>query len=327
MDHTHIEDRYINDKFWSLFKGHSKIFLFILVHLVFKPSFISDPIMDSWPLFRSPFPVLSILAFYVIFVLYLGPKYMKQRKPYDLKWIIRVFNVCQIVHNIYMIIRGFMEPNYTSFLVTLGCHKVTKIEENIFLYNLYRGYWHYFLNKVLDLLDTGFFVLRKKQSHVTFLHVYHHTSMVIIIWTVGKYFPGKEGAFAGLINACIHVCMYIYYTIASFGDKFQGHLKYKRHLTLLQITQFLVILIYSIFSHYISCGHNLVVVKFIMIEAVINLVLFLNFYRKAYGIGRSMVRDNLTKMMICTPLQMKENLLDQNGNVVVKENGKETKVD
>lgn len=232
---------------------------------------------------------------------------MRNRKPYDLRWAIRIFNICQIIHNLFMIIRGFMEPNYTAFLITLGCLNVSAEEHAIFKFNVCRGFWHYFLNKTFDLIDTTFFVLRKKQSHVTFLHVYHHASMVFFMYFLGKYFPGKELAFAGVVNASVHVCMYIYYTIASFGDVFQGHLKYKRYLTIVQICQFLVILIYGIASHYISCGYNMMVVNLIMFEAASNLILFINFYRKAYGKDKL---GKMTKMMICTPLQMKEGIVD-----------------
>lgn len=202
-----------------------------------------------------------------------------------------------------------MEPNYTSFLVTFGCLHVTPAQNAIFMHNVYRGYWHYFINKTFDLCDTVFFVLRKKQSHVTFLHVYHHASMVLIMFVLGNYFPGKESAFAGMINACVHIGMYTYYTMASFGDFFQGHLKYKKHLTTLQIAQFLIILTYNTASHFTSCGYNLVIVKLIMFEAIVNLVLFINFYRKSYGKDRL---AKMTKLMICTPLQMKEGIVNSN---------------
>lgn len=52
---------------------------------------------------------------------------------------------------------------------------------------------HYMLmlNKYTDLIETFMFVLRKKQSQVSFLHVYHHI-MVIVTPTVALYVePGK----------------------------------------------------------------------------------------------------------------------------------------
>lgn len=55
---------------------------------------------------------------------------------------------------------------------------------------LYLSYG-YFLLKVLDLADTVFFVLRKKQSHVSFLHVYHHAVMVLMTYLAVVFVPGK----------------------------------------------------------------------------------------------------------------------------------------
>jgi len=57
--------------------------------------------------------------------------------------------------------------------------------------------WLYFLLKILDLVDTIFFVLRKKQNQVTFLHVYHHVGIVIGSWAAVKYLPGGHVTFLG----------------------------------------------------------------------------------------------------------------------------------
>jgi elongation of very long chain fatty acids protein 7 len=55
-----------------------------------------------------------------------------------------------------------------------------------------RAVWLYYMAKVVELLDTVFFVLRKKQSQVSFLHLYHHTLMPICAFIGLKYFAGKE---------------------------------------------------------------------------------------------------------------------------------------
>ena len=62
-----------------------------------------------------------------------------------------------------------------------------------------RGVHLYFIVKVVDLLDTVFFVLRKKQNQVTFLHVYHHVGMVIAGWIAVKYLPGGHVTFVGKV--------------------------------------------------------------------------------------------------------------------------------
>lgn len=54
-----------------------------------------------------------------------------------------------------------------------------------------RAVWLYYMCKITELLDTVFFVLRKKQNQISFLHVYHHTLMPICGFIGLKYFAGK----------------------------------------------------------------------------------------------------------------------------------------
>lgn len=268
---------------------------------------------------------MIILTCYTTFALHLGPKLMRNRKPFNLLWVIRAYNVFQICHNSYLLTKAVTTENYFHVLFSFGCTRVSAAESAIFAQNVDLAFWHYYMNKLLDLLDTIFFVLRKKQSHVTFLHVYHHISMVILTFGVGKYFPGVEAQLTGLINIVVHIFMYFYYTVSSFGNTFTFHLKFKKYLTKLQIAQFLIVLVHSTAAHYINCGLNLIVLKFFIFEAIMNLVLFLNFYRKTYGKEGKGKRAAMPVTM-CTPLQlkdvMKENSMDSNGNLIQKENKK-----
>lgn len=49
----------------------------------------------------------------------------------------------------------------------------------------------YFLFKLSHLADTVFFVVRKKWSQVTFLHVYHHVMVSIAIYVGILWIPGS----------------------------------------------------------------------------------------------------------------------------------------
>lgn len=86
-----------------------------------------------------------------------------------------------------------------------------------------------------ELLDTVFFVLRKKYNQITFLHVYHHTAMPMISWGCTKYFPGGHGTFIGMINSFVHIIMYFYYMVAAMGPKYQKYLWWKKYITTLQM--------------------------------------------------------------------------------------------
>jgi hypothetical protein len=74
-----------------------------------KPCFninehFSDLRTKSWFLTNNPTPILTILATYLYFCLYAGPRYMKNRKPFQLKNTLIVYNIVQVVLSIILVI-------------------------------------------------------------------------------------------------------------------------------------------------------------------------------------------------------------------------------
>lgn len=60
---------------------------------------------------------------------------------------------------------------------------------------LYERKWCKFISIISNanyFCSQVFFILRKKQSHVTFLHVYHHANMVLSTWAYLKYIKGTK---------------------------------------------------------------------------------------------------------------------------------------
>ena len=55
------------------------------------------PIIDSFRLMSSPYPIVIILSAYLWFVFKAGPQMMDKRKAINLKWIIICYNICQII--------------------------------------------------------------------------------------------------------------------------------------------------------------------------------------------------------------------------------------
>lgn len=100
----------------------------------------------------------------------------------------------------------------------------------------------YFLLKVADLLDTVFFVLRKKQNQISFLHLYHHTGMVVLTWNATKFYPGGHSIFTGFLNSIIHVVMYGYYLVSAFNPEYKNNIWWKKYITQMQIVSWIVYL-------------------------------------------------------------------------------------
>lgn len=95
--------------------------------------------------------------------------------------------------------------------------------------------WLYLVNKLMDLLDTVFFVLRKKTQQITFLHVYHHIMMCVLSLVGARYMGGGHSVFIGILNTFVHVWMYTYYLLAAYDSSYQKNIWWKKYITILQL--------------------------------------------------------------------------------------------
>nr|CAD7402621.1 unnamed protein product [Timema poppensis] len=184
---------------------------------------VPDSRTIDWFLVGSPVPVLIICMSYIYLVLYLGPKLMRNRSPFDLSTIIMVFNAIQIVHNVWMLNEALQAGWWRSY--NLLCQPVdySSSPQALRMANLV---WHYYINKSIDLLDTVFFVLRKKNNQITPLHVFHHAGMPAV---------GGHCTLTALLNTFIHSLMYFYYFVAALGPSFKKYLWWKKYLTVMQM--------------------------------------------------------------------------------------------
>lgn len=111
----------------------------------------------------------------------------------------------------------------------------------------------YWLTKFVDLLDTVFFVLRKKYNQVSILHLYHHSVVPILGWLYIWYKYGIPAiSLFAMLNSTVHVIMYSYYALASLGPRIQPYLWWKRYITQIQIIQFILLIVYGIIVFTIS---------------------------------------------------------------------------
>jgi hypothetical protein len=102
------------------------------------------------------------------------------------------------------------------------------------------GVWLHYLCKYLDFTDTLIIVLRKKDEQLSFLHVWHHATIVIVWgWVVNTWPKAEEGgsaayAYGAWINSIIHVIMYGYYGLTAMDIR----PPFKKAVTTCQLTQF-----------------------------------------------------------------------------------------
>ncbi|XP_037807392.1 elongation of very long chain fatty acids protein [Lucilia sericata] len=238
---------------------------------------LADPRTNDWFLIKSPVPTLTILSIYLCFVLSWGPKFMKDRKPFKLEKTLVVYNLFQVIISVWMVYEGFVVWQNYSW----RCQPVDRSRTPM-AYREARGVYVYYLAKITELLDTVFFVLRKNERQVTFLHVYHHSVMPMISWGTTKYFPGGHGTFIGFINSFVHIIMYTYYFLSAFGPKMQKYLWWKKYITNLQMIQFCMVFIHQTQLLYTDCNYPRWTVCFTLPNAIFFYFLFNDFYKKSY---------------------------------------------
>ncbi|KAH9383218.1 hypothetical protein HPB48_024053 [Haemaphysalis longicornis] len=136
--------------------------------------------------------------------------------------------------------------------------------------------------RIGDFIDTFFFVLRKKDSHVSFLHVTHHVLVVFNGWYGLTYGVDGQSALAVVVNASVHAIMYSYYFLSLLGPTVQKHLWWKRYLTQLQLVQFVVLFAHACIPFLLNCGYPRIHACVILWQYILFFGLFMRFYINSY---------------------------------------------
>ncbi|GFT60144.1 elongation of very long chain fatty acids protein 4 [Nephila pilipes] len=228
----------------------------------------------------NPYISTSIVVLYLLFIIWIGPTFMSSRKPYSLKTILIFYNFLQAAMNAYVVCEAvsILREHWHVRCMVKNNPKVKEI-----LLTTLIPFWHYYLLKFVDLLDTVFFVLRKKQNQVTFLHVVHHAGLCIILnWGLRNADKASAFyiAFGFTINAAVHIIMYSYYGLAACGPNVRKYLWWKKYLTLVQIVQIFLILAYMFVGFVTGCEEFGTFEQIGFAFVALNFYLFVNFYRK-----------------------------------------------
>ena len=176
------------------------------------------------PMFREgPWLMVTVMIFYLLFVSKFGPKMMKNREPYQLRGPMFVYNTVMVVINFYFFFQSIEWLDYGRQLSNFKCPDGTDWTDRTMVHIW--SFYLYWLTKFLDLLDTVFFVLRKKYSQISALHLYHHTTVPILGWMYIWYRYGAPAVnLFALLNSAVHVIMYGYYALAALGPSIQKYL-------------------------------------------------------------------------------------------------------
>jgi len=152
--------------------------------------------------------------------------------------------------------------------------------------------WVFYLQKYWEFIDTWIFLMRNTYRQVSILHLYHHSSITVIVGVFALFDWSGDQYLAVGLNSFVHVLMYSHYFISSFGvDTW-----WKPYLTSMQLIQFLLIAGQYVWAYMIGDSCNTYEFQRItMIGYMISMLfLFGNFFLQSYG-GKKKKSDSAKK--------------------------------
>lgn len=240
---------------------------------------VSDHRVTDWFLIPSPLPTCVSVLMYVLFVKWIGPHLMQSRKPFNLQNALVIYNMALTMLNLYI----FSELVFAGIAAgySFPCQPTCTSNDPRHI-RIAAALWWYYFSKLIEFLDTVFFVLRKKNAQISFLHVYHHATMPLLWWVGVKWVPSGLSLYTACLNSLVHVIMYTYYGMSALGHGWQKYLWWKRYLTQVQLLQFCLALGLSTYTWRINCPFPNWMYHALNWYMVSFLVLFGNFYLQAY---------------------------------------------
>jgi elongation of very long chain fatty acids protein 4 len=230
---------------------------------------VPDERTMNWPMMDFKLMAITITAYVLIVVI--GKEIMKNFAPFELKFLRIVHNGLLTLANLYICVELIRQAALTQWIGPL-----VRGPEGLGLASVL--YWYY-LSKYWEFMDTFIMVLRKSNQQISFLHVYHHSSVTVIWWCNMYYYPGGEAWPSAFLNSFVHVWMYFYYFLATMNI----YPSWKKYLTQLQISQLFFFCIQGVLI-FSFCHKDLRFIGVLNgIYAFSVLLLFVNFYKKSYA--------------------------------------------
>lgn len=250
-------------------------------------------------------PTISMAGFYLltIFSLTIIMKTISSEQPKEQKKKVMVplatkfskepillvallYNVVQVVLCSYMVLRTIFVALDNGYY--LSCNYFNMDDAS-----MAKVYWVFYLSKALDFFDTFLIVVRRKWRQLSFLHVYHHTSIFLLSWVNLRAGYHGDIYLPMLLNAGVHVVMYAYYFFVALN--FKVPIVLKKSVTYLQLLQFVTLLIQALYLLYNNCPYprRIVYIYFFYIGSLF--LLFLNFFIVNYMKGDNSKKKKKTQ--------------------------------
>lgn len=233
--------------------------------------YLDSPIKD-YPLmqFSTAFAFLVAYLMFIVFgTLLMSRSWMPAFNTRPLQFI---YNPLQVLVCAYMTIETAIllyRNNYPIFCPPYN-------GKNPVIHNVL---YLFYVTKLFDFLDTVFIIASKKWNQLSFLHLYHHSTIWCLYWLNANVAYDADMYMTIFLNSGIHFIMYMYYFV-SYHTK---DIWWKKYLTGLQIIQFFLMNAHAWILTYLGCCQTPPVIHKLYTWYILTLIaLFAHFYYVNY---------------------------------------------
>lgn len=263
------------------------------------------PAREQWLLHRID-QVALVLGTYLLFVyvsymfMYDKKKEDRKRKMYEIDraskkkravvsisqkirngpilfFTMALYNMAQVLLCAYMVKEAVLGALERKFSVV--CNEFDTNPKNRRIAHVLHVFY---LSKVLDFADTVFMILKGNWRQVSFLHVYHHSSIFAIYWLILNSAYDGDIFLTIVLNGFIHFVMYGYYFATTLNIKVP--LAVKKLVTNMQLIQFACMMVQATFLLSMpSCEYPKNITRLYLFYIMSMFGLFSHFKRVSYS--------------------------------------------
>ena len=169
-------------------------------------------VMKAMPL-ADPVAICFWLVFYLVALVMLYP--VSKFVAYPSKLEMKSFSLC---HNVFLcVLSGYMAVSVVACAIADDYSLVNNAPSGS--KRMARACWVFVVSKIPEFIDTFIMMLKQNYGQVSFLHVYHHLSILVFVWAFAYPAPGGDCWVSVSVNSAIHFFMYAYYGLTAFAGK------------------------------------------------------------------------------------------------------------
>jgi hypothetical protein len=207
----------------------------------------STPLINLFDVKHQHAVLVVTNLMYLLITMFLFMVMKKRIKGLKLRWYLVIYDAMNVL------LAGYICLSTLRYKLGHGglllCNPVATDPEG---YRIAKVFVLFYLQKYMEFIDTWFFILRKSSRQVTFLHLFHHSSITIVVGCILPFDFNGDMYLPIMLNSANHMLVYLHYLLATLGLQSW----WAPYITSMQLAQFCIIFAQSLLSYRVgpTCG-------------------------------------------------------------------------